>query len=58
MLGLNFVRERVMRRHYGFETRIPFIQYYHPESFKVKSLEGTWRCDKVMQWYASKVHFL
>ena len=58
MLGLNFVRERVMRRHYGFVTAIPFKEIYHPPSFKEKSLEGTFQCVSVMQWYANKVHFL
>jgi hypothetical protein len=55
MLGLNFVRERIMRRHYGFAVRNLFIEGYHPGNLKVKGLDGLWRCDNIMEWYARRV---
>jgi len=55
MLGLNFVRERIMRRAYGFTISHPFIEGYHPERFKFMCVSGVWRCDQVMEWYAHKV---
>jgi hypothetical protein len=55
MLGVSCVRERVMRRHYGFDYDTVFEEGYHPESRKKKGEDGEWRCQGVMSWYAKRV---
>ena len=54
-VGLNFVRERIMRGHYGFRICPAFIKGFHRERLKFKDVDGQWRCDDVMMWNAYKV---
>jgi len=55
MLGLNLVRERIMRRHYGFAITSPFIEDKDPERLKFRDINGDLMCKNVMRWYAHKV---
>jgi hypothetical protein len=57
-LGLDFVKDRVMRVSYGTTTRIPFEEGYHPDSRKVMDYDGIARCRGVMHWFAKKVCYL
>jgi hypothetical protein len=55
-LGLDFVKDRIMRMSYGVRMRSWWRQGYHPESRRVVGLDGEPRCRGVMDWYAHKVH--
>jgi hypothetical protein len=54
-LGLDFVKDRIMRRSYGVAMNVAFRAGHHPTSRKVTSLDGVVRCEDVMHWYAYKV---
>lgn len=54
-LGLDLVKDRVMRVSYGTAARVPFREGYHPISRKVMDYEGNPRCTGVMHWFANKV---
>ena len=54
-LGLDFVKDRIMRRSYGVAMNVAFRSGHHPNSRKVTSLDGVVRCEDVMHWYAYKV---
>ena len=55
-MGLNYVKERVMRRHYGvLYSRPGFRDGKDPEHFRSVNIAGEEVCDNVMQWYAFKV---
>jgi hypothetical protein len=55
-LGLNLVKERLMRRSYGVTSRPVFVPGRHPENLKYEDVDGTVRCKDVMEWYAIKVY--
>jgi hypothetical protein len=57
-LGLDFVKDRVLRVSYGTSTCIPFEEGYHPDSRKVMDYDGIARCRGVMHWFAKKVCYL
>ena len=54
-LGLNYVHERVMRRHYGIVTFVPYDKARHPKKLRFKGMDGQWKCNNVMNWFAAKV---
>lgn len=54
-LGLNLVKEHVMRVHYGIATWVPFREDTHPEELRIISNNGNPVCKDVMKWYANKV---
>jgi hypothetical protein len=55
-LGMDLVKERLMRRSYGSEFQAIFKPDEHPESLKfIDDIDGQFRCN-TMKWYASKVH--
>jgi hypothetical protein len=53
-MGLNFVKERLMRRHYGVSHWRDF-QAGDPQYLKGVSIAGNVICNDVMKWYAYKV---
>ena len=54
-LGLNFVKERMMRRNYGVSfNRNPF-KPGDPAERKGTNLRGESICRGAMRWYATKV---
>jgi hypothetical protein len=54
-LGLNLVRERLMRRNYGVQLSETFDPKVHPERLRFRDdVTGVYRCD-VMHWYSCKV---
>jgi len=53
-LGLNFVKERIMRRSYGVRFYRPF-EDDDPIERKSMDLAGETICTGVMDWYATKV---
>ena len=57
-LGLDFVKDRVMRVSYGTVSRVPFREGYHPVSRKEVDFDGFPRCGGVMHWFAKKVLLL
>ena len=54
-LGLNFIKERVMRRSYGVTSHPVFMSGQHPVSRRFVDVDGTIRCRDVMSWYVVKV---
>jgi hypothetical protein len=54
-LGLDFVKDRVMRRSYGINTDWHFRHGYHPESRKRVGLDGATLCKGLMFWFVTKV---
>jgi len=55
-LGLNVVRERLMRRHYGVSfNRLGFNPRKDPVHLKGIDAAGDVICKGVMKWYAKKV---
>jgi len=52
-LGLNLVKEHVMRVHYGVATWVPF-KSDHPKRLRIDCLDGSIMCKDVMMWYAKK----
>lgn len=57
-LGLDLVRNRVIRVSYGTEQRLPFQEGRHPESRRIWDLDGYPKCEGVMHWFAKKVLIL
>lgn len=57
-LGLDFVRERIMRLSYGISTCPLFRTGYHPCSGKFIHIDGHARCRELMEWYAAKVLYI
>lgn len=57
-LGLNLVKEHVMRVHYGIATWAPFRPDHHPSELRIISNDGHPVCKDVMKWYANKVNYL
>ena len=55
-MGLNAIKERVMRRHYGVEYKAPFEEGVHPEHMKARNAAGTIVCRSACRWYANKVY--
>jgi hypothetical protein len=54
-LGMDLIKERLMRRSYGSEFQSIFKPDEHPESLKfIDDIDGQCRCN-TMRWYASKV---
>lgn len=54
-LGLNLVKEHVMRVHYGIATWVAFVEGQHPRPLRRVSNDGKPICTNVMLWYANKV---
>ena len=55
-LGLNIVKERIMRRHYGVRyNRQGFKHGKDPIHLKGLDAAGEVVCQHVMRWYAYKV---
>jgi hypothetical protein len=55
-LGLNVVKERLMRRHYGVKfNRLGFKPGKDPAHLKGYDLAGNVICKNAMRWYAHKV---
>jgi hypothetical protein len=54
-LGLNIVKERIMRRHYGVSYYRGFKQGQDPIHLKAMDAAGDVVCRDVMRWYAYKV---
>jgi hypothetical protein len=57
-LGLNMVKERIMRSNYGFRERVTFVPGVHPESSRYTSPEGKQRSNLGVIWVAYKVRLL
>jgi hypothetical protein len=53
-LGLNLIKERLMRRSYGVKSHTIFVQGQHPMSKRYVDIDGTVRCRDVMNWYVVK----
>lgn len=56
-LGLNLIKERIMRRNYGICRQRPFHQGKDPERLRFVDSAGEVVCKEVMFWYAQKVAF-
>jgi len=54
-LGLKFVNERILRRHYGIVSTVPFDENKHPQHLKITDLDGKTKCGNVMDWFARRV---
>ena len=54
-LGLNLVKERLMRRSYGVVTQPIFRPSVDPQDRRSVDIIGVARCRDVMDWYARKV---
>jgi len=54
-VGLDVVKERVMRRHYGISTSKSFRYDHDPDRLKYTGPDGETMCRDVMGWYARKV---
>jgi hypothetical protein len=54
-LGLNLVKERLMRRSYGVCSHPKFVPDLHPLRRRFVDVDGEERCRDVMDWYATKV---
>lgn len=54
-LGLNLIKERLMRRSYGITSHPVFVEGEHPVKRRYVDIDGTVRCRDVMNWYAIKV---
>lgn len=54
-LGLNYVRERIIRRHYGTVKNKLFDEEHDPPHLQYLALDGRTKCRGVMDWFASKV---
>ena len=53
-LGLDLVRARIMRRHYGIVKARTFT-FGDPSYLKYTALDGKLMCRGVMDWYVRKV---
>jgi len=54
-LGMDFVKKRVIRRHYGISRSVIFDNRFHEESRKYEDYDGSVLCRGVMDWYARMV---
>lgn len=54
-MGLNLVKERMMRRHYGVSHYRNFLEGQDPEYLRGEDAAGDIICNSVMKWYAKKV---
>lgn len=54
VMGSDMVKERILRRHYGLSTSVPFREGYHLEALKFEGEDGTLRCQTV-DWIANRV---
>ena len=54
-LGLNLVKERLMRRSHGVVTQPIFRPGVDPQDRRSVDIIGIARCRDVMDWYARKV---
>jgi hypothetical protein len=54
-MGMNMVKERVMRRHYGLVISDDFREGYDPEELKFRGKDGSWRVKNVLHWFVNKV---
>ena len=55
-MGLNLVKERLMRRHYGVVyNRYGFNEGSDPEGLRGFDINGELLCRDVMEWYTQKV---
>ena len=54
-LGMDLVRERVLRRNYGTIMDMPFRGGQHPKERWILHFSGQARCHGVMYWFAKKV---
>src|SRR5438552_2289578 len=54
-LGLDFVKERIARRHYGHAWNPNFIQGHHPEFRKFTNVAGWVLCSNAVDYYVKKV---
>lgn len=54
-LGLDYVKERIMRAHYGTSVSMPFRYGIDPPNLKYVNASGEERCNRVMEWLAHKV---
>jgi len=55
-LGMNFVKERLMRTNYGISVQKVFDPSIHPEHLKGVSKSGKTICRKGITWCAYKVY--
>lgn len=55
-LGLNMVKERLMRRSYGVTSNPAFVANIHNPRRKFVDVDGVERCRDFMDWYAVKVY--
>ena len=55
-LGLDFVKDRIVRKSYGVTFNAEFRRGHHPVSRKINCLDGVTRCENVMDWYARRVY--
>lgn len=54
-LGLNLVKERLMRRSYGVTSHPVFVPERHPTGRRFIDVDGVERCKDVMDWYVRMV---
>ena len=54
-LGLNLIKERVMRRHYGIKHWRAFEEGKDPERLRGENAAGETICQDAMMWYAKMV---
>jgi len=57
-MGINSVKERLMRRSYGIIANKAFRPGIHPDFRKFTDIAGVVRCRGNMNWYATKVHLI
>ena len=54
-LGLNLIKERLMRRSYGVTSHPVFNATEHPYNRRYVDIDGVERCRDAMDWYATRV---
>jgi hypothetical protein len=54
-LGMDLVKDRVVRASYGTSSLARFQEGHHPISAKVVDRDGLVKCNDVMYWFATKV---
>jgi hypothetical protein len=54
-LGLNFVKERLMRVSYGIIVNELFREGYHPWDSRVIDVDGVPRCTNLLNWFVRRV---
>jgi hypothetical protein len=54
-LGLDYVKDRVLRLSYGIQTNVLFRRDYHPVARRYVDFSGQLRCRGYMRWYAKRV---